>query len=113
MHPVGQHFDVFADKKASLENRVCFFIDESCIVSLGLPMHLRYGRGGGGINRFCYALLDWRTSSHKKRRDIWIDVRYKDLKYSSYWYANHGAINKRFTQLVWKNFRKSFMIVNN
>ena len=56
-HPVERHYDVFADGKPSLENRVCFVV-ENIRSNLSLTT---YGRGGAGINKFCFAILDWNT----------------------------------------------------
>ena len=61
MHPVGRHYDVFANNLPSLENRVCFSFPQvngtSGVSNTGLP----YGRGGCGINNYCFATLDWRS----------------------------------------------------
>ena len=49
-HPVGYHFDVFADRVPKLENRMCF-VDHQEKSSVG--------RGGAGPSKFVWALLDW------------------------------------------------------
>ena len=59
-HPVGQHLDVFADNKPSLENRLCF---THAVDSSG-----SYGRGGNGLDYFTWALLDWESKLRRSRR---------------------------------------------
>ena len=98
MHPVGRHYDVFADNKPSLENRICFCLDKMSDYTM------MYGRGGCGLNKFCFAILDWRSSDQKQNRDVWTSEKYKNLKYSSYWYAKEGKINQRLTKDVWNKF---------
>ena len=99
MHPVGRHYDVFADKCASLENRVCFKIDG---LRTKLPV-LPYGRGGCGLGNFCFAILDWETA-HKQRRRVWTADENQHLIYSAQWYASQGEIDKRFDKTVRKAF---------
>ena len=99
MHPVGRHYDVFADNTCSLENRVCVTVDK-VYSKLDLSS---YGRGGHGINKFTYALLDWETH-HKVDRNEWTRSENNDLLYSAYWYALKGKIDQRFTKAVKNNF---------
>ena len=63
-YAVGYHRDVFADKKAALENRICF---ENCRMSqaAGGPA---LGRGGAGSGKYCWALLDWPTKAADRRK---------------------------------------------
>jgi len=63
MHPVGRHYDVFANNLPSLENRVCFSFPQVNGTSGVSNTGLQYGRGGCGINNFCFAILDWRSKS--------------------------------------------------
>lgn len=60
-HPVGRHKDIFADGKPSLENRICFSFQKK---------GNDYGRGGAGMDNFCYALLDW-SAPARNRRKAW------------------------------------------
>lgn len=59
-YPVGYHYDVFKEKVASLENKICFsfstFEGSYC------------GRGGDGQGRFVFAFLDWQNNSSGARR---------------------------------------------
>ena len=50
-HPVGRHFDVFANQKPSLENRICF--------SHSIDSSESYGRGGKGRKSKTFCVLDW------------------------------------------------------
>ena len=61
MHPVGRHFDVFAGKLPSLENRVCFSFPVVKGNTGVCKTQSNYGRGGCGLTNFCFALLDWRN----------------------------------------------------
>ena len=91
MHPVGRHHDFFADNKPSLENRVCFSFDLNDDGTTGLKnTGLSYGRGGCGMNQYCFAIIDWRSSDDNQKRDFWTSEDNKNLKYSSYWYAKEG-----------------------
>ena len=102
MHPVGRHHDVFADNLPSLENRVCFCVDKVRTKLSVLP----YGRGGCGVDRFCFAILDWETK-HLADRSTWTAEANKNLMYSAYWYALQGKVDQRFTENVKKNFFQS------
>ena len=95
LHPVGRHYDVFADSKPSLENRVCFKI-ENIRSSLKLNS---YGRGGCGLNNFCFAIVDWNTK-HIQQRAVWTNTDNQNLKYSAYWYASQGKVDQRITKTV-------------
>ena len=99
LHPVGRHYDVFADSKPALENRVCFKI-ENIRSSLKLNS---YGRGGCGLNNFCFAIVDWNTQ-HLQQRAVWTNTQNQNLKYSAYWYASQGIPDQRFTKTVKSNF---------
>jgi hypothetical protein len=57
-YAVGYHRDVFTDKKAALENRICFV---NWRMSQGKgELHLGgVGWGGAGGGKYCWALLDW------------------------------------------------------
>jgi hypothetical protein len=54
-YPVGYHRDVFAEKKAALENRICFRNKRRSQRRQGPAL----GRGGAGAGQYCWALLDW------------------------------------------------------
>ena len=99
MHPVGRHYDVFADDCSSLENRVCFELQNVRTKLSVLP----YGRGGCGLNKFCFAILDWETA-HKRKRAVWYDNKHSNLIYSAYWYASQGNVDQKFTKTVRNNF---------
>ena len=99
MHPVGRHYDVFADGKPSLENRVCFVVED---IRSNLSL-TTYGRGGAGLNKFCFAILDWNTH-HLKQRAVWTDQNNTDLEYSANWYARQGHVDQKFTKTVRENF---------
>ena len=71
LHPVGRHLDTFAEGKPSLENRACFFFQLKGDGTTGLyKTGDAYGRGGCGLNNFCFALLDWRSHNRRRRR-VW------------------------------------------
>ena len=58
-HPVGRHFDVFANEMPSLENRVCF--------SHPIDSSGSYGRGGhGGRRCYTFCVLDWKTTQEQR-----------------------------------------------
>ena len=59
LHPVGRHYDTFLNNKSSYENRVCFCLDKIDNRRTDESLSNKYGRGGCGINNFCFALLDW------------------------------------------------------
>ena len=53
-YPCGYHYDVFDKKAFSLENKICFSYD--------IEMNNNnndIGRGGHGIQKFVFAILDW------------------------------------------------------
>ena len=108
MHPVGRHLDEFSDRKPSLENKVFFSFPLSKNESSGLAnTGYKYGRGGAGLNKFCYALLDW-SAENRIRVSCWTDPRNQNLEYSAFWYAtrnNHP--NQRCTRSVWTNFSQN------
>jgi hypothetical protein len=97
-HPVGRHLDTFANGKPSLENRVCF--------SFLLRQNEKkgYGRGGAGMHRFCFALLDW-ESSRRKRSKCWTDPNNAHLNNSALAYSRmRNDVNQRCTDTVWNRF---------
>ena len=99
LHPVGRHYDVFSDSKPSLENRVCFRIDN---IRSSLKTN-SYGRGGCGLNTFCFAIVDW-NAKHIQQRAVWTNSKNMNLKYSANWYAAQGKVEQRFTKTVQSNF---------
>ena len=107
MHPVGRHIDVFADGLPSLENRMCFLLKENHEKKEKLwNLGTKYGRGGGGPNKFCFALLDWSTTKQKQNLK-WTDPVNAHLKYSSQWYAREdGNPNRKLTESIWSQFSK-------
>ena len=107
MHPVGRYHDWFADNKPSLENRVCFSFDLHQDGTTGLKntgLSYAYGRGGCGINKYCFGIVDWRSSDQNTNRDCWTSEDNKDLKYSSYWYAKEGKVDQRLLKSIWTKF---------
>ena len=50
LHPVGMHIDHFPDNPV-LENRMCFWIESDRFGD--------YGRGGAGLSKKSFAILDW------------------------------------------------------
>ena len=72
-HAVGNHQDTFADGLPSLENKICFKFLNNGNKCLG------EGRGGGGKNYHCWALLDW-GSENRDRRNIWLDKNNLELR---------------------------------
>ena len=108
MHPVGRHHDVFADNKPSLENRICFSFKLKRDGTSGLKnTGYKYGRGGCGLHRFCFALLDW-TSPNRIRKRAWTDPKNANLPHSATDYANrneHG--DQRLNVGIWTNFSRN------
>ena len=66
-HAVGYHYDVFGKGVNLLENKVCFSLNttEACT---------DIGRGGCGIGKFVFAILDWRGQNHARKIDRVIGV---------------------------------------
>jgi hypothetical protein len=64
-YPVGYHRDVFADKKAALENRICF---RNIRRSQRRQQGPALGRGGAGAGVYCWALLDWPLRAAQRPR---------------------------------------------
>jgi hypothetical protein len=106
MHPVGRHLDVFADEKPSLENRVCFAfnLDKYGHTNISNTGTSGYGRGGCGMGKFCFALLDWQTKN-RLRRQCWTDSRNAELPNSATQIAReHGHTHERLTSALWTAF---------
>ena len=104
MHPVGRHLDTFSDNYPSLENKVCFSFNlnkdgSTGIKNIGCP----YGRGGSGLNRYIFAVLDW-GSSNRSQRNAWIHPTNSALMYSAQWYTENGLPNQRCLVSVWGKF---------
>lgn len=108
MHPVGGHLDVFADKQPSLENRVCFSFDLDQNGRTGIQhTGYRYGRGGAGMNKFCFALLDW--GGYKRQRSrAWIHEDNAHLPHSAAEYARQNRnATQRCTDAIWARFLRA------
>ena len=59
-YPVCYHYDVFKEKAASLENKICFSFESK--------NEYDCGRHGDGKGRFVFAFLDWQNNSSGTRR---------------------------------------------
>ena len=59
-YPVGYYFDVFKGGCVSLENKVCFAIDMN-------NNEFNIGRGGGGVHKFVFAILDHSSNGTRLR----------------------------------------------
>jgi hypothetical protein len=60
MHPVGFHRDTFADGSPSLENKICFHIQQRFVQFFKSVAEYPNGRGGGPErDSFVFAVLDW------------------------------------------------------
>jgi len=95
-HPTGGHLDVFANKFESLENRITFGFDFSC-VNLD-PMEKIYGRGGMG-SQYVFAILDW-SSKGMNNVNLWVDQEFQHIPASR---SKFGP-NQRLTNVIWKEF---------
>ena len=72
-HQVGRHYDVFADKLPSMENRVVFSYPYENKINMSKKNYVSSGRGGCGTGNFGFALLDWRSSNGGNKKNVWID----------------------------------------
>jgi hypothetical protein len=90
MHPVGWHFDIFADNgKDCIENKLCLVSwDRTDFSRTDLPL----GRGGLGPGSFVFGLLDWNGPA-RRRRQVYID--------------NGGDAGQRVTQQRMETFMAS------
>ena len=105
MHPVGGHLDTFADDEPSLENRVCFSFNLNQDGRTGIPhTGYRYGRGGAGMNKFCFALLDWGGYKRQRKR-AWTHEDNAHLPHSAADYVRrNGNATVRCTDTIWNTF---------
>ena len=62
-YPVAYHYDVFKQNQHSLENKICLSFPSDCRGNIG--------RGGDGINRWVFALLDWTNTNSGRRRSTY------------------------------------------
>ena len=104
MHAVGLHYDYFAQGEQSLENRVCFSfpLDEGKhhIKNGGKP----YRRGGMGIKRYTFALLDWK-GWWRRRRQMWTHPNNQHILGSNTHVRNQtNSNNVRLTEGRWGTF---------
>ena len=113
LHAVGRHLDVFADSKPSLENRICFSFPMMQDSTSGLRnTGYKYGRGGSGLDRYCFALLDW-TSPNRTRRRAWTDPDNANLPHSAATYAiQNGHGNQRLSRTIWTHFARNGVVIN-
>lgn len=71
VHPVGRHHDVFAGGIPSIENRFCISVDIQSLDkndTIFKPIQFSnfYGRGGDGVDKFVFAVLDWSGDKDKE-----------------------------------------------
>ncbi|GFH47040.1 predicted protein [Chaetoceros tenuissimus] len=107
MHAVALHLDRFSDGEESLENRLCFSfpLDRDGRSGLAKTGSCPYGRGGAGLDRFCFALLDW-TSTERRRRRTWTHPDNQGIDGSATIVAQEtGTINNRLNRERWNRFR--------
>ena len=69
LHPVGAHKDTFGGGDPSLENRVAFSVNPNPN-DTDARLYVGTGRGGAGLNNYCWALFDWGTQRRAWRR-VW------------------------------------------
>lgn len=104
MHAVGLHLDHFAQGEQSLENRVCFSFPLD-----GGKHHIKiggkpYGRGGMGLERYTFALLDWK-GWWRRRRQMWTLPQNQHIAGSNTHVRNEtGQQNARLTVGRWGTF---------
>lgn len=76
-----------------------------CRCGLAKTGSCAYGRGGAGLNRFCFALLDW-TSSERRRRRTWTHPDNQAIDGSATIVAQEtGTLNNRLNRARWNRFR--------
>ena len=97
MHPVGLHRDTFADGTPSLENKVCFKLNQAHIPQEMLKTTHCHGRGGGSSNEFVFAILDWSSGQRDKRR-VWTHPSNANLPNAP---AN---VNQQLNHGIWRAF---------
>ena len=108
MHAVGGHLDSFSEGKPSLENRICFTFPLNDYKKTELSnTGYRYGRGGGGMDVFCYALLDW-SGYNRRRRRCWTDPNNAGLDGSAIMVAREtGQLRNDCTRERWIRFARN------
>ncbi len=97
MHPVGLHKDTFADGTPSLENKVCFKLNQADIPQQMLRTTHPNGRGGGSSSEFVFAILDWSSGQRDKRR-VWTHPSNSHLP--------HAPANptQQLNRNIWRDF---------
>ena len=108
MHAVGGHLDVFADGKPSLETRICFsFLLDKFENTSVWNSGSGNGRGGAGMDKFCFALIHWEAPSHN-RRNTWTDPRNTHLPHSAAHYGReNGHGRQTLNRTIWDHFRRN------
>ena len=112
MHAVGGHLDVFADGKPSLETRICFSFSLDKVGNTNVwNTGCGNGRGGAGIGKFCFALLDWEAPS-RNRRNVWTDPQNSHLPHSAAHYGReNGNGRQTLNRTIWNRFRQNGRLV--
>ena len=81
-YPVGYHYDIFIKGVKSLENKICFSYELA-------KDELNIGRGGGGSQKFDFALLDHSDARYRRRRAQYVAA------------GGQLGYNQRLTQDMW------------
>ena len=113
MHAVGRHLDSFSENKPSLENRICFTFPLNDYKKTELSnTGYRYGRGGAGMDVFCYALLDW-SGYNRRRRRCWTDPNNAGLDGSAIVVAREtDELRNECTRDRWERFARNGNDIN-
>ena len=66
----------------------------------------KYGRGGGGMKKFCFALLDWRTTDRGGGRNAWVAPENQNVEGSAIWHANRGNVGLQYNNTIHNRFQQ-------